>query len=113
MIAPRRPDPQEAASPPGPSVGSSTNVAPTRVRSRAASPRRRSAADRRAVAEASALPGEARLVELPVIVAASGASLTTVRYWIRSGRLRATRLDRRVRVRLSDWLEFLERSRAS
>jgi len=113
VIAPGRTGPGDAEVPTNTSAGGVASDVPTRVRSRAASPRRSSAADRHALAEAKALPGEARLVELPVIVAASGASLTTVRHWIRSGRLRATRLDRRVRVRLSDWLEFLERSGSS
>lgn len=60
-----------------------------------------------ALREAATLPNDARLVTLAVIAAASGCSLRTVRMWVDSGQLRATRLGRSVRIRVSDWLEFL------
>lgn len=113
MIAPGRDVPEGADVKPAPSIGGMGSPAPTRRRSRVASPRRLSAAERRVLADAAALPDHAKLIDLEVVAAASGASITTVRYWVKSGRLRATRVDRRVRVTVADWLDFLERSRTS
>ena len=64
--------------------------------------------DDRADDEAKSLPDDARLLDVPTICLAGRASLRTVRYWIASGQLRVTKIGRSVRVRMSDWLAFLD-----
>lgn len=74
-------------------------------------PRRRTP-PKRIVASASALPDDARLIDLQVVAAAANASIRSVRGWVAAGRLPVTRINRLVRVRVSDWIAFLDRMRA-
>ena len=67
----------------------------------------------RARAAAEAMPAGARLVDLLAISMAAGISVRTVQSWVAEGRLRVTRLGRCVRVRVSDWIAFLEQHGAS
>ena len=64
-------------------------------------------------AESPNLPHNARLVELDAIAEWSAVSIRTVRTWVSAGRLPVVRIGRTVRVRVSDWIDFLDRMRAS
>jgi excisionase family DNA binding protein len=85
------------------------NETPHRANGRRAALSRREA---RATDEAKGFPDDARLVDLQTIAAAAGTSLRTAQGWVASGRLRALRLGRSVRVRVSEWRDFLERCQA-
>lgn len=61
----------------------------------------------------SSFPHTARLVDLDFIAESTAVSIRTVRTWVSTGRLPVVRIGRTVRVRLSDWIEFLDRMRAS
>jgi hypothetical protein len=104
----------EDLTPPGPPLPAESNAGVPTPGEDGASPAERS--DRRverAQAQAAALPGEGRLLDLLAVAIAGGTSVRTVQSWVAEGRLRVTRIGRCTRVRVSDWIQFLDRSQAS
>lgn len=55
------------------------------------------------------LPDTVRLLTLKTIAAAADSSLRSVQVWVKTRELPTVRLGRSVRVRVSDWTEFLRR----
>jgi 3-hydroxy-3-methylglutaryl CoA synthase len=64
----------------------------------------------RAVESSQSLPNDARLIDLLTIAKAASTSLRTVQSWVSSGKLRVVRIGRVARVRLPDWVAFLEQN---